>query len=95
MSIPLRPDSPVEAAVLFLTLELIDREKGTLEAVQFAREYEDNAPEEHFILYLDLLEAGREVCCETGSSPKDLDRCADRAMLKPGVREGLSPSPLS
>jgi hypothetical protein len=95
MSIQLKPDSPVEAAVLFLTLELIDREKGTCEAVQFAREYEDNAPEEHFSVYLDLLEAGREVCCETGSSPKDLDRCADCAMLKPGVREGLSPSPLS
>jgi hypothetical protein len=40
MSIQLRPDSPVEAAVLLLTLELIDREKGTLEAVQFAREYD-------------------------------------------------------
>jgi hypothetical protein len=95
MSIQLRPDCPVEAAVLFLTLELIDREKGTCEAVQFAREYEDNAPEGHFSVYLELLEAGHSVCCETGSSPKDLDRCADCAILRPEWEGGSRPLPVS
>jgi hypothetical protein len=53
---------PIEAAVLFLTLDWINREKGTFEAVQFAREYENSAPEGHFSVYLELLEAGRAVC---------------------------------
>jgi hypothetical protein len=81
--------------VLFRTLEWIDREMGTFEAVQFAREYENSAPEGHFSVYLELLEAGRMVCCETGSGPRALDRCTDCAILRPEWEGGSRPLPVS
>lgn len=95
MSIQIRLDSPIEAAVLFLTLEWIDRDKGTCEAVRFAREYENYAPEEHFRVYLEVLKAGRAVCCETGSGPKALDQGAAWAILKSEWEGGSRPLPVS
>jgi hypothetical protein len=68
LSIQRQLESPVEAVVLFLTLERIDRERGTLEAIRFAREYENNAPDGDFSVYLELLEAERAAFCETGTA---------------------------